>query len=313
MRPSRCLVIVWLALAGMSVWISAQQRVFRSGVDLVCFGVTVVDRKGGLVTTLSERDFEVYEDGQRQQIRLFVPGSTAEGAEEGPAPELHLGVLFDASGSMEADVRLAQTAVIRFLNTLQEAADITLVDFDTEVRVARFVQADFPRLVERVRTRKPDGYTALYDALGVYLHTAFEQHGRKILVLYSDGADNQSNITFDEVRALLRASDVTVYTIGFLEHLPTSMRFDMRMRLQQLAEISGGQFFNPMSIDEMTAIYEKVKAEIRAQYSLGYVSSNPTADGAWRKVEIKLVGPELKSLKVRTRKGYYAPRQVAIR
>ena len=96
---------------------------------------------------------------------------------------------------MEEDLAFARSAAIKFLNTLHDARDITLVDFDTEVRVARFGQSEFPRLVERIRTRKADGYTALYDALGVYLDGASSQDGRKILVLYTDGGDNASSIT----------------------------------------------------------------------------------------------------------------------
>ena len=80
--------------------------------------------------------------------------------------------MLDTSGSMEADLKLARSAAIKFLNLLPEAEDITLVDFDTEVRVTRYPQRDFARLVERIRMRKSDGWTALYDALGVYLDGA---------------------------------------------------------------------------------------------------------------------------------------------
>ena len=75
---------------------------------------------------------------------------------------------------MDADIKLARSAAVKFLNTLTDAKDMTLVDFDTEVRVAKYGQQDFPRLVERIRARKPDGFTAMYDALGVYLDGAAE-------------------------------------------------------------------------------------------------------------------------------------------
>lgn len=283
-----------------------QRPAFRSGVDLVNFGVTVTDRKGNLVTTLTASDFEVFEDGRKQAVKYFAVGGSREDGGGAGTGELHLGVLFDISGSMEEDIELARRAAIKFLNTLTDAIDITVVHFDTEVRIARYGQNDFPRLVERIRSGKPDGYTALYDALGVYLDNASSEKGRKILVLYTDGVDNNSNITVTEVYTLLKASDVTVYTIGFLEHLPTSMRFTMRMILQQIAEMTGGQFFLPSSMKELEAAYKKVKAEIAAQYSLGYLSTNERTDGAWRKVEIKLARPDLRPLRVRTRNGYFA-------
>ncbi len=305
MRIPTCTIAAALASAVLSA--QGQRPAFQSGIDLVSFGVTVVDKKGNFVTTLTRPDFEVLEDGKKQEVRYFSAGEANGTGEAEPPVELHLGVLFDISGSMDEDISLSRSAAIKFLNTLTDAVDITVVDFDTEVRVARYGQSDFPRLVERIRSRKPDGMTALYDALGVYLDNASSEKGRKILVLYTDGADNRSNITFSDVRTLLRASDVTVYTIGFLEHLPSSLKLEMRAGLQQIAEMTGGQFFLPSSMTEIETSYDKVKEEIGAQYSLGYVSSNQRADGSWRKVEIKLARPGLKDLRIRTRKGYFAP------
>jgi Ca-activated chloride channel family protein len=276
------------------------QAVYRSGVELVNFGVTVVDRKGTLVSDLTAEDFVLVEAGKPQRLEMFVRGDTAE-------IPMRLGLLFDTSGSMESDIGLARSAAIKFLNTLPKAEDMTLVDFDTEVRVARYTQADFPRLVERIRHRKPDGYTALYDALGVYLDGAGDSSGQKILVIYTDGGDTRSAMTFDDVLDMVKASDVTVYAVGFLEHQSTFTKMDQRLRLMQLAEASGGQAFFPASMKELDAVYAKVVDEIRSRYVLGYQSSDPTADGAWREVEIKLRRPELKSAKIRTRRGYFAP------
>ena len=81
---------------------------------------------------------------------------------------------------MGEDIKDVRTAAIKFLNTMEHAVDITLVDFDTEVRVARYASSDYARLIERIRSRKPDGYTALYDALGLYLNGAAMQDGQKV-------------------------------------------------------------------------------------------------------------------------------------
>jgi len=299
-------LIVALAAAGAVVSAAqGRQTVFRSGVDLVTFGVTVVDAKNNVIEGLTAEDFALYEDGKRQALQYFAPG---DGDGTGPAAELHLGVLFDISGSMEEDLVFARNAAVKFLGKLHEARDYTLVDFDTEVRVARFSQAEFPRLVERIRTRRiSDAYTALWDATGVYLDGASGQEGRKVLVLYTDGADNSSNITFGELRDLVKASDVTIHVIGFLQHVPASFRLEGRFLMQQLAEMTGGQAFFPISLKDLDAVYDRVAAEIAGQYTLGYQSSNARADGTWRKVEIKLARPGLKGAKLRTRAGYYAP------
>ena len=277
----------------------AQLPTFTAEVELATFGVTVADRRGTFVTDLTAEDFEVIEDGKRQTLTLFARGDQQE-----TAPELHIGLLFDTSGSMGQDIQLARSAAIRFLNTLPDAKDMTLVDFDTEVRVAKYGQQDFPRMVERIRNRKPDGWTALYDALGVYLDGAHEDEGRTILVLYTDGGDTRSNVSFGDVMTFVKASDVTVYAIGLLEHQSSSVKSELRMRLAQITEATGGQAFFPFSMKEVDSAYEKILSQIRAQYSLGYASSNEKADGQWRKVEIKVKRPDVR---IQARKGYFAP------
>jgi Ca-activated chloride channel family protein len=300
-------VLRWLTIGGvtavlMAAAVSAQQGRFRSGVDLVNVGVMVLDKRGNFITDLSARDFEVYEEGERQTVSHFSRGGTAAEAEN-----LRLGLLFDTSGSMQDDIELARTAAIKFLKGLPEAQDITLVDFDTEVRIARYGQADFPRLIERIRGRRPEGLTALYDALGVYLDGLTELEGRKVLVIYTDGGDTRSAVTFADTLGMLRMADVTVYAIGFLEHQVGSMRSQQKMQLMQMAETTGGQAFFPVSTRNLTDIFDKVVAQIRAQYSLGFTSRNARKDGTWRKIEVRLVGSHLQGLKVRSRKGYFAP------
>ncbi len=282
--------------------VAGQAPPFRTRVDLVNVGVTVTDRKGALVSDLTQDAFEIYEDGTKQAIRYFAAGTLDETA----APPLHLGLMLDVSESMGDDMSFTKTASIKFLNTLTDAIDITVVDFDTEVRTARYSQNEFARLIERIRRKKASGFTALYDAIGVYLDGASEQDGRKIMLVYTDGGDTRSSIGFHELIDLLKASDVTVYPIGALEHQSSSGRNQQRMLLQQLAEVTGGQAFFPAAIKELDSIYEKVVAEIRAQYTLGYLSTNPKADGSWRKVEIKTPGADGRNLRVRSRRGYFA-------
>ena len=284
------LVVLALVLAGI-------QPTFRGGVDVTTFGVTVTDRRGNIVTDLAQDDFQILEDGKPQATQYFARG------DGDTSPEMHLGLMLDASGSMQSDMKLAQSAAIKFLNMLPSAEDITLVDFDTQVRITQYPQRDFARLVERIRLRKPDGWTALYDALGTYLDGAQQQDGRKILVMYTDGGDTRSALRFGEMLDLLKASQVTVYAIGLVENTG-SARTQLQMTLRQIAETTGGQAFFPTAMKEVETAYDKVLAEINGQYHLGYVSTNKATDGAWRKVEIKVKRGDLR---VRTRKGYYAP------
>lgn len=294
-------VIVLALVAAAFARPSAQQPTFRAGTELVNLGVTVTDRRGAFLVDLAAEEFEIYEDDRKQTIRFFARG------EGGAAPELHVGLLFDTSGSMGEDIMMARTAAIRFLNRLDDAEDITIVDFDTEVRVGKYEQHDFPRIVERIRSRKPEGMTAMYDALAVYLQDASEDQGRKILVLFSDGGDTRSTIRFGDVMTLLRASDVTLYAVGFLQNQRGGLRGEQQLRLSQLASESGGQAFFPHSMKQIEEAYDKVMEQIRAQYSIGYVSTNTAADGEWRNVEIRVRRSGGDGVRVLARKGYFAP------
>jgi VWFA-related protein len=127
-----------LALLASSALI-AQSR-FRADVDLVSLAVTIAHDEGQPVTDLEQHDFEIYEDGQLQSVRYF-----ARGAESGKEVPLRLALLFDTSGSMGQDIRLSRTSAIKFLNAMPHAEDMTLVEFDTEVRLSRYSQDDFAR------------------------------------------------------------------------------------------------------------------------------------------------------------------------
>jgi Ca-activated chloride channel homolog len=273
------------------------QQVFRSGVDLTTFAVTATDKKGNIVTDLTKDDFEIVEDGKTQTAQFFAQG------DGDAAPPMHLGLMLDASGSMQNDMKLAQGAAIKFLNMLPAAEDITLVDFDTQVRITTYPQRDFARLIERIRQRKADGWTALYDALGTYLDGADSQDGRKVLVMYTDGGDSRSSLSLSETLTLLKASNATVYAIGLVENTG-SARSQMQMTLRQLAEATGGQAFFPMAMKEVESAYDKVLAEIKGQYHLGYQPTNTVTNGAWRKVEIRVKRPDVR---IRSRKGYFGP------
>jgi Ca-activated chloride channel family protein len=273
---------------------------FREHIDFVNVGVTVAGKKRQLVTDLSANDFALYEDGTPQQIVAFA--SSAE-----PGPPLHVGVLLDVSESQQLDLGFTQTAVIKFLSSMPDAADMTFIDFGSHVRGARYTQADLPRLLERVRHLRTDGYTALYDAIGLYLDGAAEQDGRKVMVLYTDGGDTTSRLSHSKHIKRVNASDVTVNANGPLENQPQSVPFMQRALLAEIAEATGGTAFFTSRVRDLDRIYEQVLGEVRAQYTIGYVSTNEKTDGAWRKINIKITRPDAKSLRVRARKGYYAP------
>ncbi len=280
---------------------SAQQ--FRAGVDLVRLPVVVTARDGILVRGLKADDFDVLEEGKPQKIAYFAEGAPGE------ALPLHLGLLLDTSGSMERDLREAANAAIQFVDALDEAVDVTFLDFDSSVRVGRFLPSSYPMLFQRIRERKAGGMTALYDALGVYLEAALDREGQHVVILYTDGGDSTSRIAYGKLQELLRLGNVMVYAIGYLENQLSSARMTQQLRVTQIARETGGEAFFPTSPKEIHEFYAKILDELASRYTIGYMPVVASRDGKFRRVEVKIKKPELKGAKVRTRSGYLAPQR----
>ena len=294
-------VFATTVIAALALAVADAQQVFRSSIDLVNLGIVVTGRNGVPVLGLTREDFEVIEDGVPQRVTHFAGGDPES------APPVHLAFMIDHSGSMVKDIRDVRTAAIKFLNQVDGILDVTLIDFDTEVRLARFNPDDFPRMIERIRGRTPDGYTALYDAISVYLDAAAAQSGDKILVLYTDGGDTRSTMTQGDLLTLLKLSDVTVYSIGYLQHQGSGRHEQMQV-LSRIGSTSGGLAFFPTSTNDLDKMYEQILRQIAGRYSVGYVSTNTATDGKWREVRVRLANkPALKDLRIRTRAGYFAP------
>lgn len=294
------LSVVALAAAAWPTAVPLQDPQFRSGVTVVRLPVVVRGRDGHLARGLTASDFEVREDGHLQKIAVFAEGSS------GADLPLRLGLLLDASGSMEKDLHEASGAAIRFVQAAEEASDVTFVDFDTSVRVGRFSPPSYPQLFERIRQTKPGGFTALYDALGVYLEGARQREGQHVLLLYTDGGDSRSRMGFGTLVEALRQSNVLVYAIGYLENQLSTDRVTQQLRMSQIARETGGEAFFPTSVRELHEAYARILDELVSRYTLGYVSSAPRADGRFRRVDVKVTKPDLRGAKVRTRPGYFA-------
>ena len=269
----------------------------RAGIDLVHFDVTVTDKTGTLVEGLTADDFEVLENGARQSLSVFAAGH------RDAAPDLHLGILIDVSGSM-GPLENVRYITLEVLNRLPEAAGYTLIIVGNDARVTRFARGDFATLVERVRgiTRRDSESTALWDGFRSYLGAVTEQPGRHALVVFTDGRDTASTATFQHVLRAFRGSAVTVFSVDFGEARGSAHE----LQLRQISEETGGAMMFAYTRNQMDDVYRRIVGEVRSQYGLGYVSTDPRQDGRWRDVTIRLVRPEHKELRLRTRAGYYA-------
>ena len=292
-----------LALAAATA--SAQPTpVFRVGLDLVNVTLTVRDGKGGLVSDLGAEDFVVREDGRPQKLEVFAPAAQPEEREE---LALNLGMLFDTSESMRKDLKLSQESAIRFLDAIPRARDLLLIFFDRDIRISRYNSENQQGIFGRILEAKGEGFTALYDAIAVYLSRVAETPGRKVLVVFTDGDDTTSRVSPHEVQRLVRSTEVTIYPVAFPgEHRPnTADALRSHSFLHSIADLSGGRVFQPTASRELAAIYQSILDELGTQYVLGYVSDNAKHDGKFRRITVELKRP---GLKVRHRPGYDAPK-----
>jgi Ca-activated chloride channel family protein len=292
-----------LALAAATA--SAQGTpVFRAGLDLVDVTVTVRDGKGGLVSDLTAQDFVVREDGRLQTLEIFAPAALPEEREE---LALNLGMLFDTSESMRKDLKLSQESAIRFLDAIPRAKDLLLIFFDRDIRISRYNSENQQGIFGRILEAKGEGFTALYDAIAVYLSRVVETPGRKVLVVFTDGDDTTSQVPPQEVQRLVRSASATIYPVAFPgAHKPnTADALRAHSFLHSIADLSGGRVFQPTASRELAGIYQSILDELGTQYVLGYVSDNSRPDGKFRRITVELKRP---GLKVRHRTGYDAPK-----
>ncbi len=306
MKPSLTAGLCGLALApllGGAAPRPPAPPVFRAGLEMVNVTVTARDAKGRLVPDLTATDFTVREDGRPQKVQLFAPAARPEQREE---LALNLGMLFDTSGSMRDELKLSQESAIRFLDAIPRAKDLLLVFFDRDIRISRYSSENQQGIFERILDTEGAGYTALNDAIAVYLSRVAEMPGRKVLVLFSDGDDTTSRVNAGEVASMLRASDVVVYPVAFAGERPNSTEgLRAHAFLASLAEASGGRVFAPHASRELAAIYQSILDELGSQYVLGYVSDNAARDGRFRKLT---VGVRRRGVRLRYRPGYEVPK-----
>ncbi len=274
-----------------------QAPLFRSApTDLVVLPVTVSDEAGRLVDGLEAHHFEVYDEGRRQAIRAFTNADHP----------VSIALVVDNSGSMVTRVGELRAATLAFARQSHQSDELRIISFNDVVRDAldgRAVSAGETAVLDRaIRTLRPEGRTALYDALVAgleYLDDA--SHARRVLILVSDGGDNASSATLDAVLARARRSNVTIYAIGL--HDPEARDRNPRV-LKRLAEETGGVRYLPRSPGVLIQLVGQIAREIRQSYTLGFEA--PERDGRFHRLRVQLQGPDVRGLRVRTRPGYLA-------
>jgi Ca-activated chloride channel homolog len=268
---------------------------FRVDVATVFVKVAISDPLNRYVTGLEKEYFKIFEDKVQQPITYFTQES---------AP-ISVGFLFDISSSMEFNhnIRLAKKHFLPFLNSRNREDEYFLITFSKKVSLVDAFTNETGEVQNEISVQKPGGWTALYDAVYLGLDQMKRaKNEKKALILITDGEDNSSRYSANEVREFSKESDVQIYAIG----LSGPMSYGQGI-LQQITGLSGGRVFFPEAGD-LGYYIELIHAELRTQYLLGYSPTNNAHDGKWRNITVKLDAPRgFPKLTIRAKRGYYAP------
>jgi VWFA-related protein len=268
-------------------------------VDLVVLNPVVRERNGQFASDLREPDFAVYEDGVRQSIKIFHH-------EDVPVT---VGLVVDHSGSMKPKLRDVITAARTFVQASRPDDQMFVVDFNEDVTLiapdAIPAGNRSDAMARAISDRPASGKTALYDAAVLAFSQLSAGGGpeKKVLIVISDGGDNASKHKLAEVLKTAERSSALVYTIGIFDEDDADKNPGV---LSRLARATGGDAFFPGKNSEVIAICEGIARDIRNQYTIGYVSSNPARNDAWRSIRLTAAAPGHGKLLVRTRSGYLA-------
>jgi len=294
-------------LTGWTVVVASQEqspRFLAASSELVVLPVTVLDRRGGgFVTALDRARFTVYDNGRPQQVQLFTSEDTP----------VTIGLVIDNSGSMGPkmpEVVAGAMALVRSSNPDDELFTVAFNDTVVDAGSHRLVTAgDSAALEAALRSMAPQGRTALYDALAAGLDQV-EHHAqaRKALVVISDGGDNASRATLNDVLARARRANVTIFTIGLFDEDDPDRNPGV---LKSLAESTGGERFLPRSPGLLLQACTRIARELRSGYTIGFVP--PDRDGAFHRVRVEVQRGSGGKLSVRTRPGYFAASTSTVR
>ena len=287
--------------------------------NLVNVDVMVVDKDGNPISTLNSKNFKLYDDGVPQTITNF-------GTEQAPMTTC---MLIEFSNKWWPRLYLALEYSYNFLQFIQPKDWTAVVSFDMKPQILTDFTQDRTQVRGALDMLRIPGFSEinLYDAIAFTLDRMKDIKGRKAILVICTGYDTFSKLTYDEILKIVRSSDTAIYPVSILEWLTVrSMRGDTinslqaRNALETIAKYSGGQAYFPRFEGELPGIFQQINGQLRTQYGLGFVPTNPTRDGKFHKLRVdlvddqgnplRIVNPKGKVVKYRivSRDGYYAPK-----
>ncbi len=281
---------------------SSQGRAIQVNADLVLVPMTVTDPQNRLVTGLERSNFLLFDSNSQQTIKSFA-------TEDAP---ISIGIVFDLSGSMQSKFVRARRALSEFLRTCNPQDEFFVIGFNDRPAVLVDYTSDVEDVEARMVMLKPENRTALIDAMYLGVNKLRDaKYARKALLVVSDGGDNRSRYTQGELNRLVRESEVQVYSVGIFDaYAPTVEEQNGPQLLHEIAETTGGRLFVVHDVQDLSDIAQRISEELRNEYVIGYTPTDHRRNGAWRKLNVRLMPPPgLPMLTVHNREGYYAPSQ----
>jgi VWFA-related protein len=262
---------------------------------------TVTDKRGRFIKDLKKTDFQVIDDNRPAEAIASFHSET-------DLP-LQVGLLVDASNSVRDRFKFEQEAAIEFLNQIVRPSSdkAFVIGFDSTPEVTQDFTDSTEQLSRGVRSLRAGGGTAMFDALYFSCRDKLmkaQRTGptRRAVILLSDGDDNQSHVTREEAIEMAQRAEVIVYAIS-TNVTGAKQRGDKV--LERIADATGGRAFFPFKIQDVADAFTEIQDELRSQYALSYKPADFRTDGRYRTIDI--VAQNHKNLRVRCRRGYYAP------
>jgi Ca-activated chloride channel homolog len=276
------------------------QSVFRSQSDLVVLHVNVFDGRSDAVPDLPQSSFHVLEDDKRQDVALFSSADVP----------VAVGLILDSSGSMIGRQHMVLAGGNAFARSTHPEDELFTVHFNEHVQFGLPPTVPFtsrqPLLHAALATYRPGGKTAIHDAVIAGLeHLERASHQKRVLVVLSDGEDNASRYSEEDMMERARSSDAIIYTVSNANRR-IGMAGDPGL-LRKLADVTGGVAYFPTSDEKVVESFDEIAGNIRRGYTIGYAPTNPARDGRFRRVKVMVLVPGRTHLSVRTRDGYRAP------
>lgn len=274
------------------------EATIRVDSDLVLVPVTVLDPLARMVTGLEAENFQVLENGVAQKLISF-------GSEDSP---LSIGILLDTSGSMGGKLSISRQAVAEFFRSANPEDEAFLVEFNDRPELTVPFTHDLGKIENEILTARSRGNTALLDGVTLAVaHMKKAAHPRKAIILLSDGGDNHSRYTENEVKNRVKESDVQIYAMGI--YSGGGDINDDPVLLTRLSELTGGRHFE-VGLGDLVDVAAKIGIELRNTYLLGYTPTNTARDGKYRPIVVKVTPPRgMPKLTASWRRGYFAPTQ----